>query len=180
MDACTNPDILRVIYFFLIIIDIVKIIIPIGLIVLGLIDFSKSVISSDEKTQKKSVSLFMKRILYAVLVFIVPWIVEVLMVTLGNLAVTDSNEVNFTDCIENANKEKIEELENAIEEDSAKNEQQVENNNEQKTKNSNKVCWQCNDNSSLYSWGDKDTTPSNQNCHAGWHHLNNRIEENCK
>ena len=62
VSVCTNPDILRVIYFFLIIIDIVKIIIPIALIILGIIDFSKAVVISDEKVQKKSVNLFMKRI----------------------------------------------------------------------------------------------------------------------
>lgn len=107
MDACTNPDILRVIYFFLIIVDIVKIVIPIALIIMGIIDFSKAVVVSDEKVQKKSVSLFMKRLLYAVLVFLVPWIVEVLMITLGNLL---SDEINFTDCLENANSECIEQL----------------------------------------------------------------------
>lgn len=108
MDACTNPDILRVIFFFLLIVDIVKIIIPIALIVLGIIDFSKSVITSDEKVQKKTISLFFKRLLYAPLVFAVPWIVEVLMVTLGDFL---SEEINFTDCIDNANSGCIEALE---------------------------------------------------------------------
>jgi len=111
MEACTNPDVLKVIYFFLIIIDIVKIIIPIALIVLGIIDFSKAVVTNDEKVQKKATNLFFKRILYAVLVFIVPWIVEVLTITLGNL-IGDTSAVNFTDCIENANSESIKQLEN--------------------------------------------------------------------
>lgn len=111
MDACTNPDILRVVYFILLIIDVIKIIIPIALIVYGLIDFSKSVITSDEKIQKKSGKLFFKRFLYAILVFTVPWIVEVLMVTLGDLTDKD-NMGNFTDCLENANSECIEALEN--------------------------------------------------------------------
>ena len=97
MDACTNPDILKVIYFFQLILDIIKIIIPIGLIVMGMIDFSKSVITSDENAQKKNTSLFVKRLIYGVLVFIVPWIVETLMIWLGNI----TEEVNFTDCLEN-------------------------------------------------------------------------------
>lgn len=105
--VCANPGILRVIYFCLIIIDIIKVIIPIALIIFGLIDFSKSVVISDEKVQKKTVNLFVKRIISAVLVFAVPWIVEVVMVSLGNL----TEKVNFTDCIENANSEKIKELE---------------------------------------------------------------------
>lgn len=98
MDICTNPDILKVIYFFLIILDIVKIIIPIALIVLGLIDFSKAVISNDESAQKKKANLFFKRLFYAILVFITPWFVELLMTTLGDLM---NEEINFTDCITN-------------------------------------------------------------------------------
>ena len=108
MEVCTNPAVLKVIYFVLIIIDIIKILVPIALIVLGIIDFSKSVISNDEKTQKNSVNIFIKRLICAVLVFAVPWIVEVVMVAFGNL----SDGVNFTDCIENANKGTIEKIEN--------------------------------------------------------------------
>lgn len=107
IDACTNPDILRVIYFGRLIVDIVKIVIPIGLIIMGMIDFSKSVVSSDEGAQKKNITLLGKRIIFAILVFAVPWIVETLMISLGNL----TEGVNFTDCLENANSEKIAELE---------------------------------------------------------------------
>ena len=109
MDACTNPDILRVIYFFNLILDIVKIVVPIGLIVFGLIDFSKAVMSNEEKEHKKTVNLFIKRLLYGVLIFAIPWIVEVLMVTLGDLIDKD-NMGNFTDCLENAESECIEAL----------------------------------------------------------------------
>ena len=108
VDACTNPDILRVIYFGKLIVDIVKIVIPIGLIIMGMIDFSKSVVSSDEGAQKKNITLLGKRIIFAILVFAVPWIVETLMVSLGNL----TEGVNFTDCLENANSDCIEQLEN--------------------------------------------------------------------
>ena len=111
MNVCENPDILRVIWFGLEIVDIVKIIIPIALIVLGIIDFSKSVITSDEGIQKKSGKLFLKRIIYAVLVFIVPWLIKVFIITLGDLSVLKTNEVNFTDCLDNANSECIDALE---------------------------------------------------------------------
>lgn len=106
MDACTNPEILKVIYFIQLLIDIVKIAIPIGLIVMGMVDFSKSVITNDDKIQKKNLMLFLKRVIYAALVFVVPWIVELLMVGIGNL----TEKVNFTDCLENANNNCIEAL----------------------------------------------------------------------
>ena len=77
---------------------------------MGLVDFSKAVIISDDKVQGKSVNLFLKRILYAVLIFAVPWIVKVVMISLGNL----TEGVNFTDCIENANGETIKKFENGI------------------------------------------------------------------
>lgn len=156
MDACTNPDILRVIWFFLIIIDIVKIIVPIGLIIMGIIDFSKAVATSDEQAQKKNANLFMKRILYAILVFAVPWIVKVVMISLGNL--TDG--VNFTDCLENANAEKIAKLD------------KIEENKEEGLK-----CWQCNSPSNIYYWGK--TYSSTSACPSGWHTLNIYVEEEC-
>jgi len=110
VNACYEPDLLRVVYFFNLILDIVKIIVPIGLIVFGIIDFSKAVMSSDEKNHKDTLNVFLKRILYGVLIFAVPWIVEVLMVTLGDLLDKD-NMGNFTDCLQNANSNCIEAIE---------------------------------------------------------------------
>lgn len=112
MNACTNPEILKVIYFAKIIVNIIKIVIPIALIIIGMIDFSKSTITNDEVAQKKNLNLFLKRIFYAALVFITPWIVETLIVFLGN-TLGDGATINFTDCLENADKSKIEALENS-------------------------------------------------------------------
>lgn len=108
MSACTNPEILRVLYFFTILLDIVKIVIPIGLIIMGIIDFSKSVVTSDEKTQKKTVTLFFKRVLLAIVVFVMPWIIEVLFAFMGSL----TEDVIFADCLSNANSECIDSIEN--------------------------------------------------------------------
>lgn len=159
MAACTNPDILKVIYFFNIIIDIIRIIIPIALIILGIIDFSKSVINSDEKSQKKSFNLFLKRLFYGILVFTVPWVVEVLMVTLGNLLDKD-NMGNFTDCIENANSDKIAELEKEAE------------------TGLKAQCYQCNSNGSLRVWSVG--SPSQDNCGGGWHERTDLNKKSCK
>lgn len=180
MNACSNPEILKVIYFFNLLIDIVKIVVPIGIIVFGLIDFSKAVISGEEKENKKTVNLFVKRLMYGILIFAIPWIIEVVMVTLGDLIDKD-NMGNFTDCLENANSECIEALDSknistiksicdvpenfTIEEDTP-----IRNN-----QNTNEFCWQCNDNLNLYQWGE--STASDPNCHAGWHQINKTKEE---
>lgn len=121
VDVCTNPDILKVICFILILIDFVKFVVPVGLIIMGMMDFAKSVMANDENAQKKNVNLFIKRIIYAVALFLVPTIVKFSIEILGDLA----SDINFTDCIQNANIEKIKELE----EQAASEEENTSNNN---------------------------------------------------
>lgn len=159
LNACENPDILRVIYFGKLIIDIVKIVVPIGLIILGMVDFSKSVTTSDEGAQKKNMKLLGKRIVFAVLVFAVPWIVETLMVSLGNL----TEGVNFTDCLENANSDCIDKLESGYQHCYSKEQYS---------------CYYC-ASSNKYLW--KPGTPS-ENCPGGigWSKKTNIEEKNCK
>ena len=106
MDACNNPDILRVIYFIKILIEIIMIIVPIGLIIMGLLDFSKSVVTNDENARKKNLNLFIKRVIFAVLLFAMPWIVRTFM----HLLSTTGLDSDFVTCYENANSEKIKEL----------------------------------------------------------------------
>ena len=159
VDACTNPDILRVIYFSRLIVDIVKIVIPIGLIIMGMIDFSKSIVTSDDGVQKKNMKLLVKRIVFAVLVFAVPWIVEVLMINLGNL----TEGVNFTDCLENATGDCIDQLENGYSRCYSKDEYS---------------CYYC-PSSDKYLW--RPGSPS-ENCPGGigWSKKTNIEEKNCK
>jgi len=139
-DACLNPEVLKVIYFITILLDIIRIAIPIGLIVFGTIDLSKAVASNKEGEQKKNLKTFGKRILFALLVFFVPWIVETLMISLGSL----TENVNFTDCLKNANSDTIAALESKI-----------ANNNE---------CYYCKDIDS-YVWAKE--KPGSE-CASGW------------
>ena len=104
--VCENPEVLKVIYFAGIIINIVKIIIPIGLIIMAMMDFSKGVTSNNDGDNKKNLSRLIKRFVYAVIIFIVPWIVKIIIINLGNL----TKDVNYTDCLENATSERIAEL----------------------------------------------------------------------
>lgn len=87
LSSCGPSGLLRVLYFFKLILDIVFIIIPIGLIILLTIDFSKAMISGDESAQKKTFNLATKRIMYAVIVFFVPTIVSIVNTVLGDLGV---------------------------------------------------------------------------------------------
>lgn len=100
LETCQHPAVLRLIYFGLIILDIITVIVPIGLILMLLIDFTKAVISSNEDGQRKSTKLVIKRIMYAVIVFIIPWIVSVFMSVLSSLGIDIGTD--YTVCLTNA------------------------------------------------------------------------------
>ena len=57
LTTCQNPDVLRIIYFVKLLIDVVFVVIPIGLIVLLMVDFAKMVIAGREDEQKKLFNL---------------------------------------------------------------------------------------------------------------------------
>ena len=97
LEACQHPGILRVLYFATLLLDIVFVLVPIGLIVMLMIDFSKAVVSGDEKASK-STKLVGKRILYAILIFSVPWIVNLFMDFLDSAGLHNS----YRTCLENA------------------------------------------------------------------------------
>lgn len=59
--------------------DIIKIVIPILLIVLGVIDFTKAVFSGSEDDISKCKKVFLKRIVAAVLVFLVPVFINLIL-----------------------------------------------------------------------------------------------------
>lgn len=72
-----NPDSLR--YLINEILMYPKIIVPILLILLGMLDFAKAVISSKEDEMKKAQATFIKRVIAAVAVFFIPLLVDIIM-----------------------------------------------------------------------------------------------------
>ena len=67
---CSNTaNIWSVVGYFVL---IIKIVIPLLLIVLGMIDLGKAVISSDEKAIKSSTNILIKRFIAAVVIFFLP------------------------------------------------------------------------------------------------------------
>lgn len=76
------------------IIEFIKIGIPIILIILGMIDLGKAVIASKEDEVKKARSAFLRRLLYAVLVFAVVWGVQLALNFVTSLF--DGDEVSGT------------------------------------------------------------------------------------
>jgi len=68
--------------------------IPIILIVLGSIDLGKAVMSSDEKEMKGATGKLMKRVIAAVVIFFIPWLVNLVI---GTMAKTSGDDVNTGD-----------------------------------------------------------------------------------
>lgn len=57
------------------IVNIIKVVIPVILIILGIIAFGKAVISDDEKEIKSAVSTLIRKFIIAVVIFFIPSIV---------------------------------------------------------------------------------------------------------
>ena len=68
------------------VIKVLQLVVPIGLIIMGTIDMAKAVIAGDEKKMKEAQQPFIKRIIAAVIVFLIPIIVNMVLsfVTTGN------------------------------------------------------------------------------------------------
>lgn len=72
------------------IIPVIQIVIPIILIVLGMFDLGKAVVASKEDEIKAAQKLLIKRIIYAILIFMIVLIIK----TVFNIVVGSGTEVN--------------------------------------------------------------------------------------
>lgn len=99
LEVCQTPGILRIIQFILIIMDVIFTIVPIGLILMLLIDLSKVVISQDEQAGPKTNKLILQRIIMAIMIFMIPTIVSFIS------SVIDMGD--YSSCITNANSNTI-------------------------------------------------------------------------
>lgn len=83
---------------------ILKIVIPIILIILGMIDFGKAAISSDDKMIKDAAVSFFKRAIAAIAIFFVPTIIQVGFNLIAGISDTVKNDLdNCVACITNPN-----------------------------------------------------------------------------
>lgn len=83
LDQCsTLMPVIRLIKFG--IIPMIQIVIIVALIIFLIIDFGKAVMAGKEDEIKSAQKLAIKRIIYAVVVFLVPWLVNVAFGLLDN------------------------------------------------------------------------------------------------
>lgn len=81
---------------------IFKIVIPLLLIIFGMVDLGKAVISSDDKAISKSVSQLVRRFIAAIVVFFIPTIVSALFNALSIMSTTEQADYNVcVQCVTN-------------------------------------------------------------------------------
>lgn len=82
---------------------IFKIVIPLLLIIFGMLDLGKAVISSDDKAISKAVSTLVKRFIAAIVVFFIPTIVSALFSAITNIKITEDTDYNIcVQCVTDA------------------------------------------------------------------------------
>ncbi|MCM1370349.1 MAG: hypothetical protein NC181_00450 [Clostridium sp.] len=79
---------------------IVQIAIPILLIIFGMIDLGKAIVASKEDDIKKGQSIFIKRLITAIIVFLVIWIVKVVVRLVSSNTNTEANNESMWNCVE--------------------------------------------------------------------------------
>ena len=98
IDICTDPEFAPIWKVVGTVINIIWIGVPILLIVLGSIDLGKAVISSKEDEVKKAKKSLLNRFLYAVLVFCVVWIVQIVMGAITKIGIKGSDTSSWDKC----------------------------------------------------------------------------------
>lgn len=96
LSVCDNIMILKTLLFIKTLLNIVLLLVPIFLILMTTLDFAKNVIASQEDEMKKNVNLVLKRLIYAVAIFLIPTFVEVAINGIGNFNVEYEECFNIT------------------------------------------------------------------------------------
>ena len=101
-ELCNNEDVIKTLNFIGHLLMIVKILVPIILIIMGTIDYSKALTTSEDSAIQKATKSLINRILIAIIIFIIPTIVNFVFDLL--LKNSESNFVECYTCVLNPNK----------------------------------------------------------------------------
>lgn len=99
--TCGGTDVLRIIKFISILLDIVLFIIPMVLIIMVSLDLAKNVIAGRDDEMKKNMNIAIKRIIFCVALFLVNPIVSFVITFVGE------NSETYLKCIEIAESDDI-------------------------------------------------------------------------
>ena len=100
LNICDNPDILKTVRIINIVITIIKIVVPILLIIKCMLDYASAVKNNDNDALSKTNKIIVKRVIAAILVFMIPTFVNI-------IAKMTENKSDYSYCIANATNEGI-------------------------------------------------------------------------
>lgn len=83
VEVCQNQDVQKVMAIVRLLMNVICIIVPIVMIVLGSFDLFKAVTAGKEEDIKKKQSVLIKRVIAGLIIFLVPTIVSILMNLIG-------------------------------------------------------------------------------------------------
>lgn len=116
---CSDIGVLQIFLIIKRIINIVKIVIPIGLIVMVMLDFAKASMSG-EKGGKEATSKAIKRVAAAVIIFFLPYVINLIIETIDDSLQRRDNyseyKIYATSCWTNANEQTINEYAKCVKE----------------------------------------------------------------
>ena len=75
-NGCEIPGLENILHYAVLIINVIQIVVPIALIIFGSIDLLKGIIAGDEKKISAARKPFIQRLISAILVFLIPFIVN--------------------------------------------------------------------------------------------------------
>ena len=78
------------------VVTLIQIVIPIILIIMGMLDLGKAIVQQKEDDIKKGQSAFMKRVIAAVVIYLIVAIVQLVV----SVVTDDSNGTTITSCID--------------------------------------------------------------------------------
>lgn len=99
--VCGGEDVLKVIKFVMQLLDVIFFVVPIGLMLMISVDFTKNVIAGKEDDMKKNLNLVIKRVIVCVALFLVDPIVDFTISLLGDAG------VDYAECIKIAQTEDL-------------------------------------------------------------------------
>ena len=96
--VCGIDGLEDIVHFAVVAVRVIQIFVPIALIIWGSLDLVKGIIAGDEKKVKEARRPFIQRLISAVLVFLIPWILDAVLTAFVDV---DDN-ANWANCYSKA------------------------------------------------------------------------------
>lgn len=94
-----DTNVMKVVRFIGYLLVIVKILIPIGLIIIGIVNFSKAMISGNDDSIKKNAQSFAWKIVFAVIIFVLPTLINFIVGIIDGATDGTDDYINCRNCI---------------------------------------------------------------------------------